>query len=135
MASAGKSRSSYGFEIEALLFHLKFYRDYWLEKHGSLLSVSFNPRMGYKDSDGFFSRVVGAVKDNFSDMELLINENENSTVYYKGLQATLYAAINGKTLEIGDIGFTDWTQKMLNNKSERLLISAMALDRQMGIIM
>jgi len=133
MVSAGKSRSSYAFEIEAVLFQLRFYCDYWLKKHGSMLSVSFNRRTGYKDPDGFFNRIIETVKTNMSDIEIFIDEQENNTTYYKGLQATLNAQIDGKIIEIGDIGFTDWTQKLLNNTSERLLISAMALDRQMGV--
>ena len=133
MASAGKSRSSYAFEIEALLFQLRFYRDYWVQKHGSVLFVSFNRRAGYKDTDGFFNRVIKAVKENIIDMEILIDEQENNTRYYTGIQATLYVQADGKDIEIGDIGFTDWTQKLLNNSSERLLISAMALDRQMSL--
>ena len=131
MVSAGRSRSSYGFEIETLLFHLNFYLDYWQKKYGSMLSISFNCRAGYKDTNGFFNRVVEAVKSAFSDIEILIDEEENNTIYYKGLQATINANVEGKTLEIGDIGFTDWTQKLLANSSERLLISAIALDRQM----
>lgn len=131
MVSSGKSRSSYAFETEALLFQLGFYRDYWQEKHGSMLSVSFNRRAGYKDPDGFFSRVTGAVKDRLAGMEIAVDERENNTTYYRGLQATINAHVNGKYFEIGDIGFTDWTQKLLNNTGERLLISAMALDRQM----
>lgn len=131
MVSDGKSRSSYEFEIEALLFHLHFYRDYWLQKYGSMLSVSFNRRAGYKDSDGFFVRSVEAVKSNLPDMEVVIDKQVNNTTYYKGLQATLNAQVDGRRFEIGDIGFTDWTQKLLNKTSERLLISAMALDRQM----
>ena len=132
MVSAGKSRSSYAFEIETLLFQLRFYRDYWAAKHGSILSLSLNRRKGYKDPDGFFNRVVEAVKENI-DMEIIVDEQENDTVYYKGLQATLSARADGGDIEIGDIGFTDWTQKLLNNTSERLLISAMALDRQMSL--
>ena len=98
-----------------------------------MLSLEFNRRKGYKDPDGFFIRVVEAVKANITDMEIMIDEQENNTTYYKGLQATLNAHSDGKTIEVGDIGFTDWTQKLLNNTSERLLISAMALDRQMTI--
>ena len=132
MVSAGKSRSSYAFEIEALLFQLQFYHDYWMQKYGVVLSLSFNQRKGYKDPDGFFNWIVEAVKENI-DMVIAIDEQENDTTYYKGLQATLNAQIDDKTIEIGDIGFTDWTQKLLNNTSERLLVSAMALDRQMSL--
>ena len=129
--SAGKSRSSYAFEIEALLFHLRFYADYWQRRHGGAFSVTFNRRVGYKDSEGFFIRVVDAVKEQFTDMEITINEKENGSVYYQGLQATLTATVGGESIEIGDLGFVDWTQQLLNQKSERLLISAMALDRQL----
>jgi len=34
-----------------------------------------------------------------------------------------------KEFYIGDGGFVDWTQKKLGNKKERLLISAIGLDR------
>jgi len=131
MVSAGKSRSSYGFEIEALLLHLDFYHDYWLQKHGTMLSASLNRRVGYKDSDGFFCRIIDAVKGRIPHLKIVIDEQENSTSYYQGLQVTLNAHVNGRCFEVGDIGFTDWTQKLLNHTSERLLISAMALDRQM----
>jgi len=133
LVSAGRSRSSYAFEVEAFLFHLRFYSDYWQQKHMSPLSLSLNRRQGYKDSEGFFERIVEAVKKNLPDMEVFIDERENSTAYYKGLQATLSAAINGSRAEVGDIGFTDWTQQLLNNPGERLLISAMALDRQVSV--
>jgi len=113
------------------LFHLRFYRDYWYQKYDSKLSVSFNPRDGYKDLEGFFNQTIEAVRANIDDMEITIDEHENHTTYYKGLQAKINAQVGGKVIEIGDIGFTDWTQKLLNNTSERLLISAMALDRQM----
>ena len=134
MVSAGKSRSSYAFEIEALLFQLRFYSEYWLDKYGQRLSVSFNRRAGYKDPEGFFTRTVDAVSNELPDIEISINENENDTIYYKGLQATIRTDIDGKSVEVGDIGFTDWTQQLLNNKSQRLLISALALDRQMLLL-
>ncbi|MCL2122403.1 MAG: hypothetical protein FWH28_09165 [Clostridiales bacterium] len=131
IVSAGKSRSSYGFEIDALLFHLRFYCGYWLRKHGSALSLTLNRRSGYKDGDGFFHRAAEALRENLHDIEIVIDEREDHTTYYKGLQATMHAQINGRSFEIGDVGFTDWTQKLLNNPRERLLTSAITLDRQM----
>ena len=43
----------------------------------------------------------------------------------------MYAQIGGETAEVGDAGFTDWTRRLLNRKSERLLVSALSLDRQL----
>lgn len=134
MVSAGKSRSSYAFEIESLLFHLRYYHDYWLQKHGTRLNVDLNHRAGYKDSDGFFKKVMDALKYNLPDMDITINEQENNTTYYKGLRATFNTQIDGDSVLVGDIGFTDWTQKLLNSKGERLLISSMAIDRQMLLL-
>ncbi|MCL1796035.1 MAG: hypothetical protein FWG37_03990 [Clostridia bacterium] len=133
MVSAGKSRGSYAFETEALLFHLRFYHAYWLRKHGSPLSLSLFRRGGYKDPDGFISRVMETIKENLGNVEITIGEQGHSAAYYKGLQIKLYAQADGKAIEVGDIGFTDWTQRLLNNKGERLLISAMALDRQLSV--
>ena len=131
MVSAGRSQSSYAFEIESMLLQLRFYRDYWLRRHGTKLTLSVNPRAGYKDAEGFITRIVSAVRDNLPDMELSIDNEVNNTAYYKGLQATLNAKAGDSIIEIGDIGFTDWTRRLLNSPGERLLISAMALDRQM----
>ena len=36
---------------------------------------------------------------------------------------------DGNKIEIGDGGYVDWTQKMVNNKRERCLISGIGLDR------
>jgi hypothetical protein len=37
--------------------------------------------------------------------------------------------IHGREHHIGDGGFVDWTQQLLENKKERMLISAIGLDR------
>lgn len=134
MVSAGKSQSSYAFEIESLLFHLRYYHDYWLQKHGKTMTVEINRRTGYKDADEFFARVLEALKSNLPDMAIVIDEQENDTTYYKGLRAVFSTQIDGNSVLIGDIGFTDWTQKLLNSRGERLLISSMALDRQMLLL-
>jgi hypothetical protein len=131
MVSAGRSRPSYAFEAEALLFHLRFYGDYWQKKHGAGLSLTFHIRKGYQDSAGFFERMVETVKAHIPGMAVHIDRQANDTVYYTGLQAKMHVCTDGGMIEIGDLGFTDWTQKLLNHKGERLLISAMALDRQM----
>jgi hypothetical protein len=36
--------------------------------------------------------------------------------------------VNNKSYEIGDGGFVDWTQQLLQNKKERLLITGFAFD-------
>ncbi|MGP4098842.1 hypothetical protein [Nonomuraea sp. KM90] len=45
--------------------------------------------------------------------------------YYSGLCFKIY----GKGVEVGDGGFVDWTARLLGNRKERLLISALGIDR------
>lgn len=50
---------------------------------------------------------------------------EGGRGYYTGLCFKVY----GKGLEVGDGGFVDWTARLLGNRKERLLISALGVDR------
>ncbi len=133
MASAGESRSSYGFEAEALMYHLRLYREYWRKRYGAELSLTLNPRPGYKDAAGFFGLMAERLQGAVPGMDIAVDERESGVAYYQGLQGTLRAPIDGEFVEVGDLGFTDWTQKLLGRPGERLLISAVSLDRQIGL--
>ncbi|WP_223167406.1 hypothetical protein [Nonomuraea sp. SYSU D8015] len=52
-------------------------------------------------------------------------ERQSGRGYYTGLCYKIY----GNGLEVGDGGFVDWTARLLGNRKERLLISALGLDR------
>jgi hypothetical protein len=49
--------------------------------------------------------------------------------YYWRACFKVNAVIRGETLEVADGGFTDWTERMLDDRRERLLISGAGLDR------
>ncbi|MEV6826803.1 hypothetical protein [Amycolatopsis sp. NPDC051102] len=49
--------------------------------------------------------------------------------YYTGLCFKVYESFGGELAEVGDGGFTLWTQKLLGNAKERLLTSALGVDR------
>ncbi|MGI5291232.1 hypothetical protein ACQEVF_49095 [Nonomuraea polychroma] len=52
-------------------------------------------------------------------------DRESGRGYYTGLCHKIY----GDGLEVGDGGFVDWTARLLGNRKERLLISALGVDR------
>ncbi|MGN9844031.1 hypothetical protein ACTMTI_38495 [Nonomuraea sp. H19] len=52
-------------------------------------------------------------------------DREGGRGYYSGLCFKIY----GNGLEVGDGGFVDWTARLLGNRKERLLISALGVDR------
>ncbi|MEN3612693.1 hypothetical protein AAH979_24460 [Plantactinospora sp. ZYX-F-223] len=49
--------------------------------------------------------------------------------YYSGWCFKIGAVLDGERVELGDGGFVDWTRRLLGNHKERLLISAVSVDR------
>ncbi|WP_377267378.1 hypothetical protein [Peterkaempfera sp. SMS 1(5)a] len=49
--------------------------------------------------------------------------------YYTGMCFKIFANVGGRQVEVGDGGFVDWSQRLLGNRKERLLISGFGVDR------
>jgi hypothetical protein len=126
LVSAGKDTGSYGFEKEALAKHLEFYISYFGNKLGHKLKVFLNIRNGYSDKIGFMDRISCQLRELYPHIEFILNKQETDNNYYKGVNFK----INIEDVEIGDGGFVDWTQQLLENKKERLLISGTGVDLQ-----
>ncbi|TFE25958.1 hypothetical protein [Cohnella luojiensis] len=105
------------------------YQDIIRSLFGSEIAVVLSGRDGYKDSDGLLQRIVQYGEELSINVDLSIKEPNKENHYYKGFQYTVVTTINGQELPIGDGGFVDWTQQLLGNKRERLMISAIGLDR------
>lgn len=57
-------------------------------------------------------------------------DREGGRAYYRGLCFKIFAARAGREpIEVADGGFVDWTEKLLGNRKERLLISGYGVDR------
>jgi hypothetical protein len=54
--------------------------------------------------------------------------------YYEGLCFKVYASFGGELAEVGDGGFTPWTRKLLGNAKERLMTSALGVDRLVTLL-
>jgi hypothetical protein len=53
--------------------------------------------------------------------------------YYPSLCLSVRARFGDEMVECGDGGFVDWTQRLLSDRSERLLISGLGLDRMAAL--
>lgn len=57
-------------------------------------------------------------------------DRQAGRTYYRSACFHLYARDGeGCEYEVGDGGFTDWTQRLLSNAKERLLISGLGTER------
>jgi len=129
MVTAGTDQGSYRFELKAFWEHIKVYQEIFRSLFRSDIEVFLSGRGGYKDSDGLLQRIVQYGEERSINVPLSIKAPNNENQYYKGLQFTIVTNINGREHYIGDGGFVDWTQQLLGSKKERLIISAIGLDR------
>ncbi|MFE6076461.1 hypothetical protein ACFVQB_18485 [Paenibacillus sp. NPDC057886] len=130
MVTSGVDQGSYDFEKKSLWEHIEIYRTIFKSLFNSRIEVIFSERGGYKDSAGLISRITDYGESlELNDVVISTGSPHKENQYYKGLQFTLKTVIEDEEYYIGDGGFVDWTQKMLGTKKERLLISAIGLDR------
>ncbi|MFD0669966.1 hypothetical protein [Cohnella sp. GCM10027633] len=129
MVTAGSDTGSYAFEIPSFWEHILVYRDIFGTLFGAEIEIRLSGRAGYKDGEGLLSRIVKEGEGRSIDVATKLIEPNLGNDYYKGLQFTIVARIGGQELPIGDGGYVDWPQRMLGNKKERMLISAIGLDR------
>lgn len=86
-------------------------------------------RSGYPDSPGFFAAIENTVREVLPTIEIRTDDSDFDNPYYRGVNIKYYIPMNGSPMELGDMGFADWTQKLLGRKKERMFISAMGMER------
>ena len=128
MVSSGRDTGSYSFECDALLNHFTTLDNLMRTVFG-IKTTRFKllrPE-GYKSPDILLITVAGHLKKH-STIDLEIVDAPGANSYYKGIQFKMTIELPGGDKEIADGGFVDWTQQLLQNKKERLLISGFGLE-------
>lgn len=130
LVTSGLDTGNFGFEKESIAEHILamktiFAGYYKADQVGFRLIC----RQGYPDSIKLATEVKKFIQQHYPDTSLMVVEKgEKEINYYKGIQYKVDINMNGKTFEIGDGGFVDWTQQLLGNKKERLLITGFGVD-------
>jgi hypothetical protein len=130
LVTSGVDTGSFLFEKESLSEHVflmkSIFEDYYkVDQLGFRLIC----RNGYDDSTRLAHDVKKYLQQTYSGIRLSVIENpEKQLEYYKGIQYKVDITVKGSTYEIGDGGFTDWTQQLLENKKERFLITGFGFE-------
>jgi len=127
LVSSGKDTGSYGFEKAALARQVEFYLSYFGGRLGQAIEIKLNARGGYPDGGGFIDRLCSHLRGLYPGVTLTVNPEASDNSYYQGVNFKIVV----KQVPIVDGGFVDWTQKLLGNKKERLLISGAGIDLQL----
>ncbi len=133
LCSAGRTTGNFRFEIQAITKHIRFY----LESIRDFLGLDVPLRVVIIDlspdshDDATFSALLENLKNEFDDVEIDFEKaTTRETEYYREVRFQVHASpARGRELELVDGGDTNWTQKLLNNAKERLVISGIGSER------
>ena len=133
LCSAGRNTANLRFGIYAMTKHIRFYLESLKDFLGSdvPLRVTIIDLSPDSHDNAIFTVPLENLKKEFDDVDIGLEKARNGgTEYYCKLRFHVYAiSRRGHELELVDGGDTDWTQKLLNNAKERLVISGIGSER------
>lgn len=129
LVSSGMDTGNYAFECKNLAEHFSALY-HLMEEAFDIKSIFFKlqSRAGYKNDNQMIEKVYEYLKQTLHKVEIKMENPARPNNYYKGIQFKMVITVNDQQLEIADGGFVDWTQQLLGNKKERLLISGFGLE-------
>ncbi len=140
LCAAGRDVGSFAFEAQSIVEQLRFYLRYFeaLVAGGWKLSA---PRIGVTDFSGgrllqtIEGSIVAPLRAEFRQSKVEVDPSRQSGHgYYESVCFKVWVKDpDGVEMEVGDGGDVPWTQKLLSNAKERLIISAIAQERLAAI--
>lgn len=130
MATAGRDVGNFKFEYDALIEHLMYYIHFskeGLRQTEEDIKVSLTPLN--EAGQHLYLRIDEKLNQVFP--KVTIEKDESRTAgrgYYQSMCFKLKLKKDGEWFEVGDGGFTNWTQQLLNNKKERFLGSGLGFE-------
>ncbi|MDZ4878175.1 MAG: hypothetical protein CLLPBCKN_007610 [Chroococcidiopsis cubana SAG 39.79] len=135
LVTAGRDRGSYRFEIAALTEHLEFYLRLlqFVRQSGFGLKAIRIQLTVFDDirHEVLKAEVLDKLAQKYAAVEWSYTPvQQQERGYYTGVRFGIYARDGaGTEYFLVDGGFTDWTQQLLSDRKERLLISGLGSER------
>jgi hypothetical protein len=130
LVSAGRDTGHFSFEMTQIEEHLRFYLT--LCKKLNLLRET---EVHVSDFSGEFSitlieEMFGKLGESFNEVGFFLDPNRaEARNYYAPLAFRIrFRDMEGRTWDMVDGGFTNWTQLLLNSRKERFLSSAIGSE-------
>ena len=133
LITAGRDTGAFSFENDSLELHLHYYLSLFeeLTKSGyNIGEINVTLIALQKSQMKFNDEIINKLSKLFPDCKYTIEQSTDIDFeYYKDLRFQIYLDDDNEKLLIVDGGFTDWTQQLLSDKKERLLISGLGTER------
>jgi len=138
LCSAGRDQGNLSFEISALKLHLEFY----LRSLQALLDASVGLNVLITDfhthdrSSFLEKNLLAHIKAEFPTVTCEFNDGrETGKGYYRDLCFHINAKLaSGEDIQLADGGSVDWTQVLMSNQKERLVISGISSERICSLV-
>ena len=133
LCSAGRDLGNMQFEFAALRLHIHFYlaslRAFL--GPGIPLHLSITDLHSNAHAECIETQLFSTIRLEFEDIECVLDDQRTrGRGYYLDLCFHIHAtAASGQRLELVDGGSVNWTQKLLGNAKERLVISGIGSER------
>jgi hypothetical protein len=136
LCSAGRDTGGYSFEVGALLDQLRFHLSFIaaLNKNGYALGsarIALTDFTGGTRTASLERDVIAPLSAEFPEARVHLDPSRTAAQgYYPDVCFFIYATdAAGTERSLIDGGFTPWTQQLLSNRKERLLISGIGSER------
>jgi hypothetical protein len=133
LCSAGKDQGNLQFELSTLKLHIRFYLTALRAFVGTdvPLQVSVTDFGSSARVELIDTQILSAVRSEFEGVDCRFdNGRTKGRGYYSDLCFHIYAThASGEPMELVDGGSVNWTQKLLSNARERLIISGIGSER------
>ena len=136
LCAAGRDEGSFQFETTSLVEQIAFYLQLLIEAsqlgyQADQVRVAITDLEQGRREQTLIEQVLNPLMANYPDVLCELDpDRETGRGYYIGACFHIYATNEaGIEFELIDGGFTTWTQQMLSNTKERLLISGLGTER------
>jgi hypothetical protein len=136
LCTAGRDEGSYHFELDALAeqlaFYLRMFAKLGVGGYGiQQVRVAITDLADAARQEAARADVIAALAVQFPQVEWQLDPDRSAgRNYYDGLCFAVYASdVANQEYMLADGGFTTWTQQLLSNQKERLLISGIGTER------
>jgi hypothetical protein len=136
LVTAGRDEGDYRFERRALAEHLRFAVASLAAARLRYVQLALTPlsEAGEQIAAAVTGDLSGGQDSGTAAVIVLDHTRSTGRGYYRDLCFKVNAQTGSNTTgskleEIGDGGFTDWTQQLVASSKERLLISGVGVDR------
>jgi hypothetical protein len=133
LCSAGRDEGAVAFEAECLRLHIEFYLSAVRAHLGP--AVSLRALITVLDSStstaAAAESLVARLQRDMPDVDAALHpERSAGRQYYRTLCFWIYASHHsGEAVQLVDGGCVDWTQRLLSDAKERLVVSGVGTDR------